>query len=112
MHINERAIGKVVILDIHGKIIIGAGDIILRKKIDELLARGKTAIILNLASVTYWDSAGLGALVYVFTSLKRAGGNLKLLDLSRSTKNFLDITKLITVFEVYDNEEKAIASFS
>src|SRR5499425_2567719 len=112
MKIVERQVGDVVILDLHGKILIGEGDDVLRDAVSKLVDSGKTKILLNLADVPYVDSAGLGEIVRCYTTVSRKGGRLKLINLTNKIRDLLAITKLLTVFEVYDAEEEAIRSFS
>jgi anti-sigma B factor antagonist len=111
MKIVERLVGDVVILDLTGKILIGEGDDQLRDAVTKLADSGKTKILLNLAEVPYVDSAGLGEVVRCYTTVSRKGGKLKLLNLTKKIQDLLAITKLLTVFETYDNEDEAIKSF-
>ena len=111
MRIRERVVKNVTILELEGKMILGDGDVQLVRKVEELVEKGSKAILLSLPKMAYTDSGGLGALVASFTTLARAGGRLKLLDPTKKVKDLLTITKLITVYEVFDNEEEAIASF-
>jgi len=112
MKIVERQVGDVIILDLHGKILIGEGDDALRDAVTRLVDGGKTKILLNLADVPYVDSAGLGEIVRCYTTVSRKGGRLKLVNLTRKIQDLLAITKLLTVFETYENEGDAIKSFS
>ena len=111
MKIVERQVGDVVILDLHGKILIGEGDDALREAVTKLADSGKTKILLNLADVPYVDSAGLGEIVRTYTTVSRKGGQLKLLNLTKKIQDLLSITKLLTVFETYDAEDEAVRSF-
>jgi len=111
MKIVERQVGDVVVLDLHGKILIGEGDDALRDGVTRLVDSGKTKIILNLADVPYVDSAGLGEIVRCYTTVSRKGGRLKLLNLTKKIKDLLAITKLLTVFETYETEDEAVRSF-
>jgi anti-sigma B factor antagonist len=111
MKINERTVGDVVVLDLHGKILIGEGDDALREAVNRLADSGKTKILLNLADVPYVDSAGLGEIVRCYTTVSKKGGKLKLLNLTAKIRDLLAITKLLTVFETYDSEADAIKSF-
>lgn len=111
MKIVERLVGDVVILDLQGKILIGEGDDQLREAVTKLADSGKMKILLNLAEVPYVDSAGLGEVVRCYTTVSRKGGKLKLLNLTKKIQDLLAITKLLTVFETYENEEEAINSF-
>ena len=111
MDIKERVVGGVSILDLSGKVVLGEGDLQVKERIKDLLADGQKRILLNLAEVNYIDSAGLGSLISAYTTAKREGGSLKLVNLTKRIKDLLAITKLITVFETFDNEAEALASF-
>jgi len=112
MHIEERTIGDVVVLDVKGRVQLGEGDELLRDKVNSLLNQGRKKIVLNLAQVPYIDSAGLGEVVRTFTTVSRQGGQLKLLNLTKRITDLLAITKLLTVFDTYDSEQEAVQSFS
>ena len=111
MKIDERQVGDVVVLDLHGKILIGEGDDALREAVNRLSDSGKTKILLNLADVPYVDSAGLGEIVRCYTTVSKKGGKLKLLNLTAKIRDLLAITKLLTVFETYDSEADAVKSY-
>ena len=111
MDIKERVVEGVSVLDISGKIVLGEGDIQIKDRIKDLLADGQRSILLNLGDVSYIDSAGLGALISGYTTVKREGGQLKLVNLTKRIKDLLAITKLITVFDTYENENEAIGSY-
>src|SRR5262245_14113076 len=111
MKIDERQVGEVVVLDLHGKILIGEGDDALREAVNRLSEGGKTKILLNLADVPYVDSAGLGEIVRCYTTVSKKGGKLKLLNLTAKIRDLLAITKLLTVFETYDSEADAVKSY-
>lgn len=111
LDISERQVGDVTVLDMNGKITIGEGSVALRTAIRRLLEEGKKKILLNLAKVGYIDSSGIGELVSSFTSIDKDGGQLKLLNLTQKIKDLLTITKLLTVFDVYESEEEALSSF-
>jgi anti-sigma B factor antagonist len=111
MKIVERQVEDVVILDLHGKILIGEGDDALREAVTKLSDAGKTKILLNLAEVPYVDSAGLGEIVRTYTTVSRKGGKLKLLNLTKKIEDLLSITKLLTVFETYESEDEAVNSY-
>jgi anti-sigma B factor antagonist len=106
-----RDAGAVTVVDIGGRITLGEGSALLRRTIRELLDEGRTQIVLNLADVNYIDSSGIGELVTAFTTVKKAGGNLKLLQLTKKVHDLLQLTKLFTVFDVYSDEHAAIGSF-
>ncbi len=111
MKIVERQVGDVIILDLHGKIMIGEGDDALRDAVAKLVDGGKAKILLNLAEVPYVDSAGLGEIVRCYTTVSRNNGRLKLLNLTKKIKDLLAITKLLTVFETFESEDEAVRSF-
>ena len=108
MNIHTRTIGGVHILDISGKIILGQGTMVVRNTIKDLLHNGAKNIVLNLAEVNYIDSSGVGELVSSFTAVAKEGGQLKLLNLTTKVREILAITRLLTVFQVYDNEQAAV----
>jgi anti-sigma B factor antagonist len=112
MTITERKVGDVTILDVEGKILLGEGDVQLKRKIDELIERKETKLLLNLANVPYMDSGGLGEIVRSYTTVKRANGELKLLNATKRISDLLTITKLITVFEIFEDESEAVKSFA
>jgi len=111
LNINERQAGDVTVLDLSGKITIGEGSVALRAAIRRLLEEGKKRILLNLAGVSYVDSSGIGELVSSYTAINKEGGQLKLLNLTQKIQDLLTITKLLTVFDVYDNETEALNSY-
>jgi anti-sigma B factor antagonist len=111
MDTKVRHVDGVTVLDLSGKITLGEASGQLRSAVQEAL-QGSKKILLNLADVNYIDSAGLGELVSAFTTVKNAGGELKLLNLTKKVRDLLVITKLLTVFDVKDNEQEAIQSFS
>jgi anti-sigma B factor antagonist len=112
MQIEERSVGGVLVLDLKGKITLGEGDELLREKVTALVNQGHKKIILNLADVPYVDSAGLGEVVRTYTTVSRLGGSLKLLNLTKRISDLLSITKLLTVFEVFESENDAVRSFT
>ena len=111
LNISERQSGDVTILDMDGKITIGEGSVALRTAIRRLLEEGKKKILLNLARVSYIDSSGIGELVSSYTAINKDSGELKLLNLTQKLQDLLTITKLLTVFDVYENETEALASY-
>jgi anti-sigma B factor antagonist len=111
MKIDERTVGEVTVLDMQGKLLIGEGDELLREKINNLVESGKTKILLNLGDVPYMDSAGLGEVVRCYTTVSRKDGKLKLVNLTKRLRDLLSITKLLTVFETYEDEGEAVQSF-
>lgn len=112
MNIDERTLGELTILDLKGNIVLNEGDVVLRDKINSLIQQGKTKIILNLAGVPYIDSAGLGEVVRTYSTVRRHSGNLKMLNLTKRITDLLTITKLLMVFETFDNEKEAVDSFN
>ncbi|MEZ5308610.1 MAG: STAS domain-containing protein [Pyrinomonadaceae bacterium] len=111
LKISERQAGDVTILDMSGKVTIGEGSVALRNTVRRLLGEGKKSILLNLADVDYVDSSGIGELVYSYTTVQNSGGSLKLLKLTQKIQDLLAITKLLTVFDTFDDEGEALASF-
>ncbi len=111
LEIQQREREGIVILDLKGRLTVGGEVATFRDRVQKLVNSGRTSIILNLQDVDYIDSTGLGALVMSFTSLQRAGGKIKLLNLSRCGIELLVMTKLTTIFEVFDDEQNAINSF-
>jgi anti-sigma B factor antagonist len=109
--IESREVAHVMILDVHGRIILGDEIHTLRDAVRNLIAEDKKKIILNLADVDYLDSSGLGELVSCFTTVRNAGGELKLLKLSQKVHDILFVTKLYTVFDIRDDEFTAVKSF-
>ncbi len=111
LSIKERQAGDITILDMNGKVTIGEGSVALRTAIRRLLEEGKKKILLNLGGVGYIDSSGIGELVSSFTAINKEGGQLKLLNLTQKLQDLLGITKLLTVFDVYDSESDALGSY-
>ena len=111
MDTKVRQVEGVTILDLSGKITLGEASGQLRSAVQEALGNSKK-ILLNLADVNYIDSAGLGELVSAYITVKNAGGELKLLNLTKKVRDLLVITKLVTVFDVKDDEQEAVKSFS
>ena len=112
MKLTTREVSGVSIVDLSGKITLGEGGVALREEVRKLLAEGKKKIVLNLAEVNYIDSSGLGELVSSYTAVQNAGGELKLLNLTSKVRDLLVITKLVTVFDVKDDEASAVSSFA
>ena len=112
MKISTRQVDGVTIVDCSGRITLGEGSVTLRDTVRDLLSKGNKKIILNLADVNYIDSSGIGELVSAFTSVKNAGGELKLLNLTKKVHDLLQITKLYTVFDIKDDEATAISAFT
>jgi anti-sigma B factor antagonist len=113
MRIDERSGGNnVKILDISGQIKFTQGDEMLKDKIHSVVHQGSKKVLVNLAGVDYVDSAGLGELVGAYTTVTKAGGKMKLLNVTKKMRDLLSITKLLTVFETFDNEQEALKSFN
>jgi anti-sigma B factor antagonist len=112
MKIVTRLIDGVEVVKVSGRIELGEGSAAIREVVRDLLAKGRKKIVLDLADVDYIDSAGLGALVSAFTSVRNEGGDLKLVYLTKKVQDLLQMTKLYTVFEIFDDETAAIKSFN
>jgi anti-sigma B factor antagonist len=111
LNITERRSDSVVILDLEGKIRLGAGNLELHQALRALVENGEKKILLNLADVSNIDSSGLGELIAGYATLQKNGGDLKLVNLTGRVSELMMITKLLTVFEVFENEALAIESF-
>jgi anti-sigma B factor antagonist len=111
MTTSTRQVGGVTIVDINGRIVLGEESAALRDLVGDLLSKGQKQILFNLGDVNYIDSAGLGYLVSAFSSVRKQGGELKLLNLTSKVHDVLQITRLYTVFDVLDNEAAAVNSF-
>jgi len=112
LRITDHDVNGVTVLDIDGRIVLGEESNAFRERVKALLVAGKKKIVLNLANVTYIDSAGLGTLVATFHSARSQGATLKLANLGSKFKEVLQVTKLMTVFDVFDSDSAAVASFS
>jgi anti-sigma B factor antagonist len=111
LKVETREVAHVIILDVKGRIVLGDEIGVLRDAVRGLVADGKKKIILNLADVDYIDSSGVGELVGCFTTVRNAGGELKLLKLSQKVQDVLYVTKLYTVFDIREDEFTAVKSF-
>ena len=111
LSIATRQLDGVTILDLSGRITLGEGSVQLRDAIRDLISKGVKDILLGLGDVNYIDSSGLGELVSAFTTAKNQNASVKLLNLTKKVKDVLQVTKLYTVFDIYDDEASAIASF-
>ena len=111
LRMTDREVNGVNVIDLEGRIVLGEESNSFREKVKSLLAAGKKKIVLNLANVTYIDSAGLGTLVATFHSARSQGAMLKLANLGQKFKEVLQVTKLMTVFDTYENEAAAVQSF-
>ncbi len=111
LRMTDREVNGVNVIDLEGRIVLGEESNSFRERVKGLLAAGKKKIVLNLANVSYIDSAGLGTLVATFHSARSQGATLKLANLGQKFKEVLQVTKLMTVFDTYDNEAAAVQSF-
>ena len=111
LDVSERQAGDVTVLDLSGEVRLGDSSVALRDSIRKLADTGKKKLLLNLAGVKYVDSTGIGELIASYATVTRQGGQLKLLNLTDRIQNLLVITKLLTVFDSYDNESEALKSF-
>jgi anti-sigma B factor antagonist len=114
MHIHERAIGDVSVLDISGRMVLSerASDSLFRNTIDDLLSIGRRQLVVNLSRVSQVDTSGLTALVTAHLTASKSGGAIKLVSPTRRVRDLLGVTRLNTLFEVFDDEEQAVESFS
>src|SRR6188768_2857694 len=108
--VKTRRVDSVVVLDLAGKLTIGEPVMQLRDVLRVQVAQGESKFVVNLGEVSYVDSSGLGELVSSYTTVRNKGGDVKLLKLTAKIKDLLQMTKLLTVFDVYDDEAKAVAS--
>jgi anti-sigma B factor antagonist len=112
MTLTERRVGDVTILDLKGRLVFEDGDDVLRRAINGLVEQGRTKILLNLGGVTYMDSCGVGVLVQKYVSVRRKGGDVRLLHMTQRGRHLMGITKLLDVFQIFDSEADAIASYA
>jgi anti-sigma B factor antagonist len=111
LRINEKESEGIVVLELSGRVVLGDESNQLRTKVKEVLGKGKTRLILDLANVSYIDSAGLGTLVAGYTSAQNQGAGMKLANLTKKFREQLNITKLVTIFEVHESVADAIKSY-
>jgi len=111
MVIGQRVVGGVTVLDLSGKLALGDGDGLLKDKVNSLIFEGSKSIALNLGGLSYMDSAGLGELISAHSTTTRAGGRIKIFSLTKRVNDLLAITKVLTVFDVFDSEQAALKSF-
>lgn len=111
MKISRREEGPITVIEPKGKITIGEGDVLLREEITKLLSEEKKQLVLDLGGISYMDSAGVGELVSVYTSVKNRGGELKLACLTKKIKDLLQITQLMTIFDTYETTQEAVSAF-
>jgi anti-sigma B factor antagonist len=112
LKMTNRVVDGVAVIELEGRIVLGEESTALRETVKGLLGGGQKNIVLNMSNVTYIDSAGLGALVAAHHSAKSQGASLRLSNLGAKFQEVLQVTKLLTVFDVYDSESKAVASFA
>ena len=112
MTLKERRVGDVSILDLKGRLVLDEGDDVLRSHINELVSEGRLKILVNLQDVTYVDSCGVGVLIAKYVSVRKKGGDVKLLHLTPRSHRLMEISKLLNVFETFDSEERALGSFA
>ena len=113
MQLEERVVGDVAVVKVTGDITLNkGGDVLLKDKVQSLLQQGQTKILIDLSGVPYVDSAGLGELVQAFATARNRGGSLKLLHVTKRLHDLLIVTKLLTVFDTFDNEADALKSFA
>lgn len=113
MHLEERMVGDVAVVTVTGEITLNkGGDVALRDKVRSLLQQGYTKLVVDLGNVSFVDSAGLGELVQAYATTKNKNGVLKLARTTKRLKDLLTVTKLVTVFDSYDSEAEAVASFA
>ncbi|MBI4886106.1 MAG: STAS domain-containing protein [Acidobacteria bacterium] len=112
MQLEQRIVGGVAIVKVTGDITLNkGGDVLLKDKVQSLLQQGHKNLLVDLGGVSYVDSAGLGELVQAFVTTKNRGGSLRLLSVTKRLRDLLVVTKLLTVFDAYDDEASALASF-
>jgi anti-sigma B factor antagonist len=112
MTIEERAVGPVVVLDLNGQLVLGDGAGKLKDKVRSAVFQGHKLIVLNLERVSYMDSSGLGEVIAAYTTVTREGGTIKIANLTKRVSDLLAITKVLTVFDVYESEADALKSFA
>lgn len=111
MQIEEKRVADVTILRLKGRLELDAGDVVLRDHVDRLAAEGRVNLVIDMRGVTRMDSAGIGMLVGKFMTVKRRGGTMRLLRLTDRTSRLMHVTRLETVFEIFDDEDAALQSF-
>ena len=111
MKITKREKNGVTILEVEGKVTIGKGDVVLREAVLQAIGEGPAKLLINLGEVTTIDSSGVGELVSAYTTVTNRGGKLKLVNMPPEVSDILQITQLITVFEVFETEDEAVQSF-
>jgi len=109
---SNRQVGEVTVVDLEGRITLGEGTNMLRDQLRHLIANNRKKILLNFADVSYIDSSGVGQIVAGFTTVNNQGGQLKLVNLSKRVKDVLNMARIASVFEIYDDEASAIVTFA
>ena len=110
--LTSRQVGEVTVIDLSGRITLGEGSGMLRDELRNLIGTNRRKILINLADVTYMDTSGIGQLVAGYTTVSNQGGHLKLLNLTKKVKDVLQITKICTLFETFDDEKQALVTFN
>jgi anti-sigma B factor antagonist len=111
LRITSRQVGEAVVIEMSGRIKVGEGNLLLREMVGNLAESGKKNLVLNLGEVTYMDSSGLGELVKTHTTIRNLKGEVKLVNLSKRVEELLQMTKLSSIFDIYQDEASAIGSF-
>lgn len=112
MTLTERHLGDVTVLDLKGRLVLEEGDTVLRDCLSRLIGEERFKIVLNLGDVSYIDSCGIGVLIAKFVSFRRKGGDVRLLNVTPRSLHLLEISKLVSVFRMFDSEAEAVASFT
>ena len=111
LKLSTRTVETVTVLECSGRLVFGDETAALREQVKDLIAAGKKQIVLNLGGISYIDSGGLGTLVGLYSTARTGGASIRLANLTKRVGNLLQVTKLLTVFDVYDTEERAIQAF-
>ena len=111
MTLKERRVGEVTVLQLTGRLVLDDGNDELRDKVEQIAEQGGVNVVVDLKDVTYIDSCGVGLLIAKYVSLRRKGGDLKLLHLTQRSHHLMEISKLLDVFQTFESEEQALASF-
>ena len=112
LHITERQVGDITVLDLNGLLVLDDGDVVFRDAINALITSGRQQFVVNLADVTYIDSAGIGMLISRFLAVKRQGGDMKIANLTTRSHRVMTITHLLTVFDAFNSVDDAVQSFA